>query len=364
MSQAPHSPPFRSRRRPLAACVATVFSLTAPVANSATTWLVSSCLDRGPGTLLDVVAAATTLSGDTIDLRQLPTTYGCSTISLQTGAIGITQADLTLQGPGVDQLFIFRAQYSQYIGIHSAYDRILTHTGTGNLQVNDLAVSDGYLVGGDGSTVKGGCIYSAGNVTLTCPRVIMQRDHPLHWQDRFHPSYRRCDLYAWQFDAFLQHPGAKFGRYLQHGSLWRGRHWRRRGIRRRILGNEQCDQRQQCYRGYQETSLCIRREVCFCGTARPSLAPTISGNASSYNDGGIDDAGQTPQQRRPRSRTARSPAIRQPTSLAACTCLRNRSRSGIRRSPSTLRVLRNGTYISWATSITEPDWRWQVTAMQ
>src|SRR5690242_2388710 len=83
-------------RAPLAACCGVMFALTASEA-FASTWPVGSCADDGSaGTLRSVVGAATTQSGDTVDMSGL----SCSTISLLTGAIAIHQGSLILQGPG------------------------------------------------------------------------------------------------------------------------------------------------------------------------------------------------------------------------------------------------------------------------
>jgi hypothetical protein len=147
-------------RKPMAACVAAFFWLSAPWVHAANTWTVTSCSDSGSGTLRDTIAAATTLSGDTVDLSQLPTTYGCSTISLQTGAVAITQSGLNLQGPGTDSLKISGGNGQQ----------VLMHTGTGSVGIYDLSIIEGYVYSANGAA-KGGCIYSAGTMILKHVKV-------------------------------------------------------------------------------------------------------------------------------------------------------------------------------------------------
>ncbi len=154
-----------SRLRPLAVCVATIFALAAPAAMASSTWLVSSCGDSGAGTLRNVVAAPTTLSGDTVDMS----TLACSTISLTTGSLYIAQNGLTLHGPGDSKLAIEGSALS---------DSVLLHAGTGTLFIDGLKIARGYYghaaMGGD---VGGGCIYSAANVTLSHATVTKCRAH-------------------------------------------------------------------------------------------------------------------------------------------------------------------------------------------
>lgn len=148
-----------ARRKPIAVCVAAIFSLATPIATvAATTWTVNTCSEAntGSGTIGSLrYAAATAASGDTIDL----TNIGCSTISLTTGgggAVTFGQTDITLNGPGKTAL-----------AIQSSDGRILRHTGNGTLSVNDLTVANGYDHPSLGSTAAGGCIRSNGKVSLS-----------------------------------------------------------------------------------------------------------------------------------------------------------------------------------------------------
>jgi hypothetical protein len=113
---------------------------------------VTNCDDSGPGSLRDAVASA--VSGDTIDL----TNTGCSLITLTTGAIGIGQASLTLQGPGLGYLAISGNHASQ----------VLLHTGSGTLSVDGLTILDGekYQTGAQLTPARGGCISSSGSLSI------------------------------------------------------------------------------------------------------------------------------------------------------------------------------------------------------
>ena len=113
---------------------------------------VTNCDDSGPGSLRDAIDNVA-VSGDTIDL----TNTGCSTITLTTGSIFIAQTDLTLQGPGMSGL-----------EINGSYLYSLRHLGSGTLSVYDLTVMDGskYLDAAYNIDASGGCIYSAGTLTI------------------------------------------------------------------------------------------------------------------------------------------------------------------------------------------------------
>jgi len=147
------------RQKPLALGIAFVLSLATSAATAAT-HVVMNCLNGGTGSLRAVIGAATTNSGDTVDMSGL----SCATISLTTGAITITKNSLILKGPGRDALTVKRDS-----AISNA--RIFKHTGTGTLTISGLTVSDGYYGGSATTTANGGCIYSAGAVKLTRARV-------------------------------------------------------------------------------------------------------------------------------------------------------------------------------------------------
>ena len=115
---------------------------------------VTNCDDSGPGSLRDAIASAAT--GQTIDL----TATGCSTITLTTGDIFITQEDLTLQGPGAAYLLIDG---------NDLYSLRHSNSAGGTLYVADLAMEDGrkYFDSSINLNAKGGCLYSYGTVSLS-----------------------------------------------------------------------------------------------------------------------------------------------------------------------------------------------------
>ncbi|GAA0723296.1 hypothetical protein GCM10009105_35200 [Dokdonella soli] len=102
-----------------------------------------------------VIATPTTLSGDTVDLS----TLSCSTISLTTGAITITQNSLNIQGPSRHEVIT-----GYYNGV-TENDRIFKHTGTGTLTLQYLNFMYANFAPASGDA-SGGCIYSKGNVFL------------------------------------------------------------------------------------------------------------------------------------------------------------------------------------------------------
>ena len=144
-----------AQRKPLAACVAALFALAAPEAFAS---IVTSCADDGTsGTLRSAVAS--TASGDTVDMSGLT----CSSITLSTGELAVTQASLTLKGP--------RLGFNIYGNIY--------HSGSGTLTVQDLTVSNGtghHIPANPPGTlygsVFGGCIESQGNVLMSNAGVI------------------------------------------------------------------------------------------------------------------------------------------------------------------------------------------------
>ena len=146
----------QARRKPIAACVAAVFSLATPMAMATTIWTVNTCdqANVGTGTTGSLrYAAANALSGDTIDMTGLV----CSTISLSTGdgAVFFPQDDITLKGPGKNALTV-----------SGNNDRVFTHNGHGAFAINDLSVAYGYVHPPVGVAANGGCISSNGSIYL------------------------------------------------------------------------------------------------------------------------------------------------------------------------------------------------------
>ena len=156
-----------SRRRPLAACISALFALSAPVvAMAANTWPVANCNESGPGSLRTVIAAVTTLSGDTVDMSAL----NC-TVTLTTGEITINQNTLAIKGSGADHLTIDGSQLPQG-ATYTADSRIFTHEGTGTLSLAYMTLTGGHSYHtGSGYPALGGCVFSNGGVTLSASRA-------------------------------------------------------------------------------------------------------------------------------------------------------------------------------------------------
>ena len=116
----------------------------------ATTRPVTTCADDGPGSLRVVIANSA--SGDTVDLTALT----CSEITLQTGAIAAHVDTLTLAGPTSRQLAIDGGDV----------DRVFLHYGGGSFTLRDLTVRNGRRRATGFHVAIGGCIASAGYLTL------------------------------------------------------------------------------------------------------------------------------------------------------------------------------------------------------
>lgn len=147
-TRSPSSPRQMLRPHPLALCLASALLAPAGAAVAApagSTVLVENCDDAGAGSLRAAVAAAS--SGAEIDLSGL----ACGTITLTSGAITVTAADLRLTGPGRKALAISGGDN----------DRVFDHSGTGTLSLTGLTLTHGKSAG------DGGCLLTAGNLTLS-----------------------------------------------------------------------------------------------------------------------------------------------------------------------------------------------------
>jgi hypothetical protein len=126
-------------------------------ATAAMTWSVTSCLDDGgAGTLRSIVSAASTLSGDTVDLSFCSN----STITLYAGDGGIAIAQNSLKIYGGNSGTVTIDASSLDPTTYSAF----YHTGSGALTVRGLTISGGH-VNRQGNAL-GGCLYSRTNVSL------------------------------------------------------------------------------------------------------------------------------------------------------------------------------------------------------
>lgn len=152
------------RRKPVAAGIASVLALAAPLqAFAASTWTVTSCANDGAGSLRDTISAPTTLSGDTIDLHLLACQDG--KIALSVSSISIGQNSLTIIGPGKD---VLRVDASALASTGRAFD----HAGTGTLEIRNLRITDGQVYRyAAGQVALGGCLYSKGSVSLKSVKI-------------------------------------------------------------------------------------------------------------------------------------------------------------------------------------------------
>jgi hypothetical protein len=87
-----------------------------------------------------------------IDLTQLT----CSEITVYTGAIAVSSADLTLLGPGLGPDAV------NHLAINGYDDRVFTQ-GTGTLTISGLTIQRGHYAG---NFARGGCIFSSGTLVI------------------------------------------------------------------------------------------------------------------------------------------------------------------------------------------------------
>jgi hypothetical protein len=121
-----------------------------PPAPNATVRPVTNCEDDGEGSLREVIASSA--SGDTIDLGNL----ACSTITLETGGIAVRLDSATIVGPSTHALAIDG----------HGYDRVFLHYGAGSFILRNLTVRNGHSRATRFNVGIGGCIASAGYLTL------------------------------------------------------------------------------------------------------------------------------------------------------------------------------------------------------
>jgi hypothetical protein len=143
------------RIKPLVACLLLPLAIGNLACSSvlAATLRVTNCNDAGNGSLREALANANT--GDSVDLSALT----CGTISLATGALGVTVDDLALQGPGANALTIAGSQDPNH------FSPVLQHTGHGTLRIDGLRITDSHAQYSDYHTPSF-CINSTGTVDL------------------------------------------------------------------------------------------------------------------------------------------------------------------------------------------------------
>ncbi|MEO5626695.1 MAG: choice-of-anchor Q domain-containing protein [Dokdonella sp.] len=148
---------LRMRADPARRIFAGLPAVRAPehVPTAAATTTVENCNNDGVGSLRRAIKDAG--DGDTIDLTKL----NCATITLETGAIWIPVDSLTLLGPGRSLLAIDGNQR----------DRVFIHPHGGALTFSALTVRHGRDRATGFHVAGGGCIASAGYLTLDATTV-------------------------------------------------------------------------------------------------------------------------------------------------------------------------------------------------
>lgn len=150
----------RARRKPLVRWLAALFAVSPPAALAATL-PVTNCSDNNSGSLRQVMSGAG--NNDVVDASGLDGV--CSLITLTTGDITTSAANLTVKGAGSNKLTV-SGKYGTFPNFHTEPYRILTHNGFGTLTVQGMTLSNGDLINAAG-IASGGCVYSKGNVILS-----------------------------------------------------------------------------------------------------------------------------------------------------------------------------------------------------
>jgi len=123
--------------------------------------IVKNCNDSGAGSLRAAVASAS--DKDVVDLSQLPTqAMPCSTITLTSGEIAVSQPNLTLQGPAAGASVAVSGTADCAT---APYCRVLNAVGTGQLSIKHLTISNGTYAANQ-KKARGGCIRANGSVFL------------------------------------------------------------------------------------------------------------------------------------------------------------------------------------------------------
>ncbi len=144
-------PRMRSLAIGMASALGSAGAAAWPIDTVAVPLYVQNCNDSGAGSLRDAITAANNGATDTVILgANLP----CSSITLSSGALSITRDTLYLTGPGANVLSISG----------DGKFGVLRHSGAGKLAIEGLTIRDGKYV--SATVPRGGCVYSASNVTL------------------------------------------------------------------------------------------------------------------------------------------------------------------------------------------------------
>ena len=168
MSASRASSVYASRRKPLAACVATLFGLSASAAVHAGTAFVTNCA-TGAATVGSLPWAATQAvnSGDIIDLTGITNFSAChanqdgfAQAILLPSAVTVATG-VTVKGPNTSS--------SKALAVTTKYaDRVFYSAGS--LTIKNLGIIAGETTSTSGSvfgsTVYGGCVFAKNGITL------------------------------------------------------------------------------------------------------------------------------------------------------------------------------------------------------
>jgi hypothetical protein len=151
-------------RKPLAACIATLFALSMTTSAIADTWTVTLCDegssgDSGAKTGTLRYALTNAISPAVIDMTAL--SCPSSKISLTTGALAFSQDTVTINGPGSSALTIDASGLPGSYGDH----RVFSHTGNTKLTINSLGMTGGHVYHGVYPS-HGGCVYSKADIEI------------------------------------------------------------------------------------------------------------------------------------------------------------------------------------------------------
>ena len=136
----------------LAACLASALALPTPA--SATTFHVDQCADTGAGSLRAVIGDPAMVDGDVVDLDHVPLT--CSTITLDQGEIVVAHNISVIDSASRPAMLKISGNQAS---------RVFNHSIPGTFTIDRVELTDG-LFSASTANAYGGCIYSAGSVTL------------------------------------------------------------------------------------------------------------------------------------------------------------------------------------------------------
>jgi predicted outer membrane repeat protein len=164
MSASRTSSVFASRRKPLAACVATLFGLSASAAVHAGTAVVTNCATSA-ATVGSLPWAATQAinTGDVIDMTGITDFSACGhdidgfAQSIVLPSVVTVSTGVTIKGPNTSS--------SKALAVSSgALDRVFYSSGS--LTIKNLGIKYAQATATTGNTVYGGCVFARHGITL------------------------------------------------------------------------------------------------------------------------------------------------------------------------------------------------------